>query len=94
MNTFSIKICTLLSLTVIATGCSLNPTSRFSENNQITTERAYPAPPPGTSTVVWEEPMVDVVSVPPGLDPEGNYYRPSHQEVIEIRQGRWQYYKD
>jgi hypothetical protein len=40
-----------------------------------------------------EEPMVDVVEVPPGLDPEGHYYRPAHEEVVEIRQGRWQYYK-
>ena len=37
--------------------------------------------------------MVDVVRVPPGLDPEGIYYRPEHKEVIEIRQGKWQYYK-
>ncbi len=48
---------------------------------------------PGAVEYVWEEPMVDVVDVPPGLDPEGHYYRPGHQEVVEIRQGRWQYYK-
>ncbi len=47
---------------------------------------------PGTVQEVWEEPMVDVIDVPPGLDPEGTYYRPGHQEVVEIRQGRWQYY--
>jgi hypothetical protein len=48
---------------------------------------------PGAVEYIWEEPMVDVVSVPPGLDPEGHYYRPAHQEVTEIRQGRWQYYR-
>lgn len=48
----------------------------------------------GIAPHVWEEPMVDVVEVPPGLDPEGHYYRPAHQSVVEIRQGRWQYYKD
>lgn len=48
---------------------------------------------PGAVEYIWEEPMVDVVSVPPGLDPEGHYYRPGHQEVTEIRQGRWQYYR-
>lgn len=48
---------------------------------------------PGAVEYVWEEPMVDVVDVPPGLDAEGHYYRPGHQEVVEIRQGRWQYYK-
>jgi uncharacterized lipoprotein YmbA len=37
--------------------------------------------------------MVDMVEVPPGLDPEGIYYRPAHSEVVEIRQGRWQYYR-
>ncbi|MFN4895354.1 MAG: hypothetical protein ACK5GN_05720 [Pseudomonadota bacterium] len=48
---------------------------------------------PGAVEYIWEEPMVDVVDVPPGLDPEGHYYRPGHQEVVEIRQGKWQYYK-
>lgn len=48
---------------------------------------------PGVVEYTWEEPMVDVVEVPPGLDPEGHYYRPAHEEVVEIRQGRWQYYK-
>ncbi len=48
---------------------------------------------PGVVEYAWEEPMVDVVDVPPGLDPEGHYYRPGHQEVVEIRQGRWQYYR-
>ena len=48
---------------------------------------------PGVVEYSWEEPMVDVVEVPPGLDPEGHYYRPAHEEVVEIRQGRWQYYK-
>lgn len=46
---------------------------------------------PGVVEYTWEEPMVDVIEVPPGLDPEGVYYRPAHQEVVEIRQGRWQY---
>lgn len=48
----------------------------------------------GIAPHVWEEPMVDVVDVPPGLDPEGHYYRPAHKSVVEIRQGKWQYYKD
>lgn len=46
---------------------------------------------PGTVETIWEEPMVDVIEVPPGLDPEGMYYRPAHQAVVEIRQGRWRY---
>lgn len=43
----------------------------------------------GVVQMVWEEPMVDVIDQPPGLDPEGHYYRPAHQAVVEIRQGRW-----
>ena len=46
---------------------------------------------PGAVQAVWEEPMVDSVDVPPGLDPEGHYYRPAHREIQEIRQGRWRY---
>lgn len=46
----------------------------------------------GVVPQVWEEPMVDDVEVPPGLDPEGHYYIPAHRAIIEIRQGRWQYY--
>jgi len=49
---------------------------------------------PGTVEYIWEEPMINVVDVPPGLDPEGHYYRPAHQSIVEIRQGRWQYYRD
>ena len=45
----------------------------------------------GVVSYVWEEPMVDVVDVPPGLDPEGHYYRRGHQSVVEVRQGRWRY---
>lgn len=48
--------------------------------------------PPGTVEYVWEEPMVDIVDVPPGLDPEGHYYRPAHKAVVEVRQGRWRHY--
>lgn len=43
----------------------------------------------GVQTGVWEPPIVDVIEVPPGLDPEGHYYRPAHEEIVEIRQGRW-----
>ncbi len=48
---------------------------------------------PGVQEGVWEEPMVDSVTVPPGLDPEGQYYRPEHDTIVEIRQGRWTYDK-
>ena len=49
-------------------------------------------PVPGVVEYVWEEPMIDVIDVPPGLDPEGRYYRRGHQSIVEVRQGRWRHY--
>jgi hypothetical protein len=43
----------------------------------------------GTQVYAWEEPIVDVITIPAGLDPEGIYYRPEHQQIVEIKQGRW-----
>jgi hypothetical protein len=86
----------LLCLTAFAgaalTGCSTTVKTAETHSETVV-ERVYVPPESGVVQYVWEEPMVDVVEVPPGLDPEGHYYRPAHQEVIEIRQGRWQYYK-
>jgi hypothetical protein len=62
------------------------------ETQEVIVQQAQAVP--GVVEYVWEEPMVDVVDVPPGLDPEGHYYRPAHQSIVEIRQGRWNYYKN
>ncbi len=78
-----------LVVVLLSSGC-------FSAEPEITPERVVEyrvQEVPGAVEYVWEEPMVDVVDVPPGLDPEGHYYRPGHQEVVEIRQGRWKYQK-
>ena len=80
-----IKRIVVASLALILGGCSrhvveMEPTVTISG-----------ASAPGTVETIWEEPMVDVIEVPPGLDPEGMYYRPAHQAVVEIRQGRWRY---
>jgi hypothetical protein len=45
----------------------------------------------GTMEFVWEEPMVDVIDVPPGYDPEGHYYRPAHRALREVQQGQYRY---
>jgi hypothetical protein len=84
-----------LGLTVIvATGCSQRSVvATQTEYREVAVERDT-RKIPGVVEYVWEEPMVDVVDVPPGLDPEGQYYRPAHQAVVEIRQGRWNNYKD
>ena len=79
----------LLAILVLTTGC-------FAKEPEAVPERVVEyrvKEVPGAVEYVWEEPMVDVVDVPPGLDPEGHYYRPGHQEVVEIRQGRWRYQK-
>ena len=49
---------------------------------------------PGVVNYVYEKPMVNVVEVPAGLDPEGVYYMPRHNSVVEIRQGRWTYVEE
>jgi hypothetical protein len=72
-------------------GCSFNEKSV--RDTQVVVEENPVMPDPGTVEFVWEPPLVDVVDIPPGLDPEGHYYRPAHQEIVEIRPGRWQYYK-
>lgn len=79
--------CVALALT----GCAASRTSTVVE--PVIQKTTY-QPSNGVAEYVWEEPMIDVVDVPPGLDPEGHYYRPGHQAVVEIRQGRWKYYRD
>ncbi len=71
-------------------GCAMRSTTG-TEVQEVTVANHRDVP--GIVEYVWEEPMVDVIDVPPGLDPEGHYYRPAHQETVEIRQGRWNYYK-
>ena len=48
---------------------------------------------PGAVEFVYEPPLIDVIDVPPGLDPEGSYYIPAHQMIVEVKQGRWRYYQ-
>jgi hypothetical protein len=71
---------------IIASGCSSRSKGAIDGEPRA---RVEVIKAPGVVEHVWEEPMVDVVDVPPGLDPEGHYYRPAHQSIVEIRQGRW-----
>ncbi len=84
------RVAALLALCPVMFGCSSEPAPPPPDPGPVEFEVRNV---PGVVEYIWEEPMVDVVDVPPGLDPEGHYYRPGHQEVVEIRQGRWQYYK-
>ncbi len=83
----------LVGALLFCTGCSTSSRVSSEGNSMVATCPNCGPTPPGVTEFVWEEPMVDVIDVPPGLDPEGHYYRPAHQEIVEIRQGRWKYYK-
>lgn len=74
-------------------GCTTTQTRIEPIFQEVAADGTQPVHVPGVVEYVWEEPMVDVVAVPPGVDPEGHYYRPAHEAVVEIRQGRWRYYK-
>ena len=87
------KLIAGISALVALSGCSFSSVERTQSSQPVLVQQAANTNAPGVVNYVWEEPMVDVISVPPGLDPEGHYYRPGHQEVIENRQGRWQYYR-
>ena len=78
---------------LLLTGCSTQTATSRTSMEEVVVMRDNPRWAPGVVEYVWEEPMVDVVDVPAGLDPEGHYYRPAHEEIVEIRQGRWKYYR-
>ncbi len=85
------KIVAIIMLLSGLVGCAARPAP--SEIATPTKPVVQVIQPPGVVEYVWEEPMIDVVDVPPGLDPEGTYYRPGHQAIYEVRQGRWKYYR-
>jgi len=87
-----VKFSVIILIAISASGCGWFHGTK-SEVTKPTLVEYRVQDVPGAVEYIWEEPMVDVVDIPPGLDPEGHYYRPGHQEVVEIRQGRWQYYK-
>ena len=80
----------IMAITIMGCGAKPQPQTVIKE---VIVERDYTRQVPGVVEYVWEEPMTDVVDVPPGLDPEGHYYRPAHQSIVEVRQGRWRYAK-
>jgi uncharacterized lipoprotein YmbA len=85
-----IAMLTMLLGAMSLSACTTRSRTRLEE---LTVQEQYAQQEAGVNQFIWEEPMIDVVDVPPGLDPEGHYYRPAHQEVLEIRQGRWQYHR-
>lgn len=82
-------------VSLVAVACVMSGCSYFGKTEVVKVEpdMTQARNIPGVVEFIWEEPMVDVIDVPPGIDPEGIYYRPGHQEVVEVRQGRWQYYR-
>lgn len=87
---FTLKILRYTSIITLLSLTACSPKVQVVEKVIVET---HTVKDPGSVEYVWEPPMVDVVEVPPGLDPEGHYYRPAHEEVVEIRQGRWKYKK-
>jgi uncharacterized protein YceK len=77
-----------MALVSAIVGCSKTVTAAETKSTEVVVITA-PETPSGAADYVWEEPMVSIVDVPPGLDPEGNYYVPAHRAVVQIRQGRW-----
>jgi len=86
-----VRLYAALLICLLLAGCSSSSTVRVAREDPSLGGSA--SQPLGVVEYVWEEPMVDTIEVPPGLDPEGHYYRPAHQAVVEIRQGRWKHYK-
>lgn len=83
--------CALLA----GTGCAPRaPLQRMDDGMMATQVSVAPSAdePPGVVRQIWEEPQIEVIQVPPGLDPEGHFYRPAHQAVVEVKPGRWRYY--
>ncbi len=86
-----VLLVSLLGTAVALTGCGAGMMSGSPEpTGVLPAPEAIGSPVPEAVVQVWEEPMVDIVDVPAGLDPEGHYYRPRHRQVLEVRQGRWQ----
>lgn len=92
MKSIHIINCVVLGAVIGLSGCA----SRAKTSVEPASPRAevQVLKAPGVVEYIWEEPMVDVIDVPPGLDPEGHYYRPAHQSIVEIRQGRFRHYKE
>lgn len=88
MNSNTVKMALTMLLLAGLASCS---TQQAQTNTPERYAEVVKPDPQGVEEAIYEPPMVDIVDVPPGLDPEGIYYRPGHQEVVEIRQGRWKY---
>lgn len=74
---------------VILSACSTPPQGIPMKAVEVQAE-AYENKVPGTVDRVWQEPMYNQVQVPAQLDPNGVYYRPSHNALVEIRKDKFQ----
>ncbi len=58
----------------------------------ITKTKVIPIAAPAPDGVVrycWEEPIVKVEKIRPGIDSRKEYYRPGYEAVRKVRSGRW-----
>jgi hypothetical protein len=83
-----IIICSIIIVSL--TSCS-NTREAVSKSREIRVrDELNTIPASGSISYAWEEPMTQVIDVPPALDPDEVIYIPGHSEVIEVRPGRWQ----
>ena len=84
------------SILAVCSGCSMGSKSANKElewsSPQIATAHVIGREgrqPEGVVRYCWEEPIVDVQKVGPGVNSDGHWYYPAHLQVREARMGRW-----
>jgi hypothetical protein len=68
--------------------CSAKTQEIKPETRYIVLDKAAPVPP-GVIRYCWEEPMVELEPIGPGLDSDERWYQPAHIAIREVKQGRW-----
>ena len=83
----TILVCGSLSgCSVISSFCEETPTpTRTVVSKRVVVQENVR----GTVTKTWAEPMNDTIKVQGQIDPSNTYYIAPHQEVVEIRDGKY-----
>lgn len=83
------NIClTLLALSLLP-ACSSAPKGAIKPETRYIVLDKPAVIPPGVVRYCWEEPMVQIQNVGPGLDADERWYEPAYVAVREVKQGRW-----
>lgn len=96
MSLLRLKFSFLVLLLGALYGCSSSSSDKASElppepliikKIEVVSEPA--AEPEGVEPYCWEEPLVVKEKIRAGLDYKGHFYRPAHNTLRKVRQGRW-----